>query len=62
METIGWSIGWFVLRVITLGRFPSEPLGGVDQAGTGLALLVEIVGLVTLASVIWLLSGTWPHS
>lgn len=61
VETISWSIGWLVLRLITFGQFPSEPLSGVDQASTDLALLVEIVGLATLASMIWLLSGSWPR-
>lgn len=60
VETIGWSIGWLVLRLITLGQFPREPLGGVDQARTSLALFVDLVGLLTLASLIWVLSGSWP--
>jgi hypothetical protein len=61
VEIIGWSIGWLVLRLITFGQFPSEPLGGVDQASFGRALFVEVVGLVALASAIWLLSGNWPQ-
>lgn len=60
IQTIGWSIGWFVLRIITIGRFPQESLGEVDQANTLLALLVELLGLGTLAICIWFLSGSWP--
>lgn len=60
VETIGWSIGWLMLRLVTFGRFPDEPLSGVDQASTGVALFVQLVGLGTLAGFIWFLSGNWP--
>ena len=39
---MGWSISWFALRVLTLGRYPEERLGGVDEAGTYTALLEEV--------------------
>ncbi|HEX5276660.1 MAG TPA: hypothetical protein VFW42_03210 [Fluviicoccus sp.] len=61
VKTIGWSIGWLVLRVVTLGRFPREALGGFDQASGFVASFVEIVGLVILAAMIWRLSGFWPR-
>ena len=60
VETVGWSIGWLVLRLVTFGQFPREPLGGVEQASTALSLFVEAVGLATLATSIWFLSGSWP--
>lgn len=60
IQTVGWSIGWCVLRLATLGRYPPDRLGGVDDADTGTAILVEIVGLVVLASGIWWLAGEWP--
>ena len=55
VQTVGWSVGWCALRVVTLGRYPQERFGGVDDAETGTAFLVEIVGLVVLAVGIWLL-------
>ncbi|RZU38334.1 hypothetical protein EV700_2264 [Fluviicoccus keumensis] len=60
VETIGWSIGWVALRVVTIDRFPKEALGGLDQANGFVASFVEVVGLVILATTIWLLSGLWP--
>ena len=60
VETVGWAIGWCVLRTLTLGRFPGEGLGEMNQASLPKALLVELVGLGTLALLIWALSHTWP--
>lgn len=60
IQTVGWSIGWCVLRVLTLGRYPEERLGGVDEAETGTAFLVEAVGLAALAAGIWGLAGALP--
>jgi hypothetical protein len=57
VQTVGWSIGWCALRIMTLGRYPQERFDGVDDAETGPAFLVEIVGLVVLAVGIWLLGG-----
>mgnify|MGYP006201641485 FL=1 len=60
VQTVGWSIGWCVLRVLTLGRYPEERLGGVDEASSGTAIVVELVGLVVLAAGIWGLAGALP--
>lgn len=59
-DTICWRIGWLVLRALTFGRFPEEPIGEVDQADAVHWNIVVIVGLLTLAASIWLLSGAWP--
>ena len=53
-------VGWCLLRVVTLGRYPLERFGGVDDADTRTAFFVEIVGLVVLALGIWWLAGEWP--
>ncbi|MGS5089995.1 hypothetical protein ACVC7V_26225 [Hydrogenophaga sp. A37] len=60
IQTVGWSIGWCVLRVLTLGNYPEERLGGVDEAGTYTAFVVEVVGLGVLAAGIWWLAGALP--
>ena len=60
IQTIGWSVGWCALRVLTLGRFPEERLGDVDEAPPRKALFVELVGLVVLATGIWALAGSLP--
>ncbi len=60
VETVGWAIGWCVLRALTLGQFPRERLVDVDQAGFAKALFIEAVGLGTMALLIWALSGAWP--
>jgi hypothetical protein len=59
-QTIGWSVGWCALRVLTLGRFPEERLGDVDETPPRKALFVELVGLVILATGIWALAGSLP--
>jgi len=56
VQTVGWSIGWLVCRAIFFGRFPTEALGDRDEASFGTALMVELVGLATLAGTVWLLS------
>jgi hypothetical protein len=60
IQTVGWSIGWCVLRLLSLGRYPEERLGGVDGAAPGTAVLVEIIGLGVLAAGIWGLAGALP--
>ena len=40
VQTVGWSIGWCVLRVLTLGRYPEERLGGVDCSTPAVRALV----------------------
>ena len=60
VQTVGWSIGWCVLRVLTLGRYPEERLGGVDEAVPHTAFVVEVVGLAVLAAGIWGLAGALP--
>ncbi len=61
IQTIGWAVGWIVWRVLTLGRFPREPLGGMDRVPWFLRLIVDLTGLATLATGIWWLSGVWPR-
>ena len=60
VETIGWSIGWGVCRLVTAGRFPHERLGEQDEASSGVAGLVEGTGLLVLALAIWLVTSHWP--
>lgn len=60
VQTVGWSIGWCVLRLLTLGRYPPDCFDGLDGADTGTEIFVEIVGLVVLALGIWWLAGEWP--
>lgn len=58
--TIGWSIGWCFFRVITLGRFPAEALGELDDAPWIVVALVDTVGLTLLALAIFWLTHVWP--
>ncbi|MEZ5701343.1 MAG: hypothetical protein R3E42_04280 [Burkholderiaceae bacterium] len=61
VQTIGWSAGWLVLRLLTLGSWPRESITELHQARTELAFFVEMVGLITIASLICLLSGHLPR-
>ena len=60
VETIGWSIGWGFYRGVSAGRFPRERLGEQDEASVGVALLVQVTGLLLLALAIWLVTSRWP--
>lgn len=60
IQTVGWSIGWCVLRVLTLGHYPRERLGDLAGASWVTSLWVELVGLAVLATTIWWLAGAWP--
>lgn len=60
IETVGWSIGWCVLRTLTLGKLPRERLSGQDDASWTVQCLVESIGLLCLAGLIWRLTGDWP--
>lgn len=55
-EFVGWWIGWPVCRLFSLGRFPEQRMGEQDQASWPVALTVEVVGLATLAALIYALS------
>ena len=61
IQTIGWSVGWLTLRLLSFGKLPKEPLSALDQVSFGLALFIELIGLITLACLILLLSGNWPR-
>lgn len=61
IETIGWTLGWTIWRVLSLGNFPREPLGRIDEASWRTRVIVEVTGLAALATAIWYLSGHWPR-
>ena len=61
VQTVGWCVGWPIVRAVTLGRFPQERFGDIHQAHWAHELVVEAVGLAVLAAAIWWLSGAWPQ-
>ncbi|WP_448548326.1 hypothetical protein [Thalassotalea fusca] len=54
---IGWSVGWFFLRILTAGTFPKYRISEQEVAPFGLALLVELFGLVILGLITLFLYG-----
>ena len=54
--TIAWWIGWPILRLLSVGRFPHVGLGEYEDSGTLEAILACSVGFLILAAVIWYLS------
>ena len=60
VQTVGWSVGWLLLRVLTLGRVPRYRLSELDKVSWWYGLFVEMVGLAALAAVVWYLSGFLP--
>ena len=61
VQTVGWSIGWPIVRALTLGHFPRARFGDVHLAHWMQEIIVEAVGLAALAAAIWWLSGVWPR-
>jgi hypothetical protein len=57
VETVGWSIGWPICRVLSFGRFPETGFGELEETPFWAAVLVEATGLAALALIIWGLSA-----
>ncbi len=60
VRTIGWSIGWLVWRVLTLGRFPDTGFRELDETSDWAGILVELTGLAVLGGIIWRLGQLVP--
>lgn len=55
IQMIGWSVGWFVLRLLTFGHLPNYKFSEQNIASFGQALFIElfgvfIIGLITFLS------------
>ena len=48
IHTIGWYIGWPVLRAITLNRYPTESINDHDQVSGPTGFTVCLTGFVIL--------------
>jgi hypothetical protein len=55
-STIGWSVGWCVIRVISLGRLPSVSIRDEEHYDLLPRILVELVGLGSLFAACWWLA------
>ena len=55
--SVAWSIGWPILRVLSLGRFPHVGFREFDDAGTGEAVLGCSAGFFVLIAAVWMLSS-----
>lgn len=58
VRTVGWSIGWIVLRALSLGRIPDAGINQLDDTPWLHGLLIETLGLGLLAISIYALSST----
>ena len=48
VQTIGWSVGWCFLRIITVGNFPKHKISEQKNAPLRLSLLVEFLGIAII--------------
>ncbi|MEQ3722860.1 hypothetical protein [Alcanivorax sp.] len=54
-EVVGWTIGWPVWRILTLGKFPKEHIRNHEDAPWATSLIVDLTGLAILAGIVaWL--------
>ena len=60
VQTVGWSIGWVIWRLVTFGRFPETGIREQDETVLWASILVELTGLAALAGAIWWLSRHVP--
>lgn len=51
VETVGWYVGWCVLRLLTFNCLPKEGINDYDRASFLLASVVCTAGLVFLVGV-----------
>lgn len=56
-STIGWSIGWCVCRIFSLGRLPDVGIKEEDNYDLLPRLVVELIGLFALGALVWWLAG-----
>ena len=56
-EWLGWTVGWFTCRLVSVGRFPAEGWDEEEHAPWWAQLLVMLVGWVVLGSLAWLALG-----
>ena len=54
--TIAWTIGWPIVRALSLGRFPHVGIREYDDSGTGEAIIVCGVGFGVLVGAVWWLA------
>lgn len=57
VETIGWSIGWCVMRALTLGHYPDIGIDDMEEAAWWARILVQLIGLAALCGTLWRLAG-----
>ena len=57
IHTIGWSIGWTLCRLISLGTFPKVQISELDDTPLSIAIIVEIIGLAFLVCIIYWLTN-----
>lgn len=50
-EGLGWAVGWLVLRLITLGRYPKQGFFHSNDASILVSIGIEIVGMLVLCVV-----------
>ncbi|UXI70175.1 hypothetical protein [Tahibacter amnicola] len=57
LVTVGWFVGWPICRALTLGRLPGAHITECDDVACWLQVAVALVGLGTLAGLLFLLPG-----
>jgi len=48
IEIIGWTIGWIILRMVTIGKYPQFQLSEQDKVPLWQALSIEFLGVSAL--------------
>ncbi len=47
-EVIAWYVGWPIVRLLTLGKYPKDPINGCEEASVFTSVVVAMTGLVFL--------------
>lgn len=57
LQIIGWSVGWFFLRVITVGNFPKYQVAEQKSAPIWQAILIELCGIAIIGFITMVMYG-----
>ncbi|WP_019027697.1 hypothetical protein [Colwellia piezophila] len=61
IKIIAWSIGWGMLRFITVGRYPKHKFSEQNKASFWQAVFIEFIGLGLLGLVVLSFSNLAFH-
>jgi len=57
VQIIGWGVGWFFLRILTIGNFPKYQISDQENSPFWQAILIELFGIAIIGFITMVLYG-----